>query len=74
MDLDAVECESIFDSFSDDTKTLLGIAARTKGNGWFKSITAFQEVANEIVGPQLAEADADFQVLINKFRDWIHAA
>ncbi len=74
VDLDAVECESMFDSFSDDTKTLLGIAARSKGNGWFKSITAFQEVANDIVGPHLAVADADFQVLINKFRDWIHAA
>lgn len=74
VDLDAVECESMVDSFSDDTKTLLGIAARTKGNGWFKSITAFQEVANEIVAPHLAEADAEFQVLINKFREWIHAA
>lgn len=74
VDLNAVESESIVEGFSDGTKTLLGIAARTKGNGWFKSITAFQEVANDIVGPHLAESDADFQVLINKFRDWIHAA
>lgn len=74
VDLNAVESESIVEGFSDRTKTLLGIAARTKGNGWFKSITAFQEVANDIVGPHLTESDADFQVLINKFRDWIHAA
>ena len=46
----------------------------TSLRGWFKSVTAFQEVAKEVVGPHLASADADFQALINKYRAWIHAA
>jgi hypothetical protein len=74
VDLSAVEFEQILDGFSVGTRTLLGIASKTKGNGWFKSVTAFQEVAKEIVGPHLATADADFQALINKYRTWIHAA
>jgi hypothetical protein len=74
VDLSAVECEQIFDGFSAETKILLGIASRTKGNGWFKSVTAFQEVAKEVVGPHLATADADFQTLINKIGAWIHAS
>lgn len=74
VDLSAVEFERMLDGFSVETKTLLGIASRTRGNGWFKSVTAFQEVAKEIVGPHLATADADFQALINKLRTWIHAA
>jgi putative ATP-dependent endonuclease of OLD family len=74
VDLSAVELERILDGFSIGTKTLLGIASRTKGNGWFKSVTAFQEVAKEVVGPHLATADADFQALINELRTWIHAA
>jgi putative ATP-dependent endonuclease of OLD family len=74
VDLSDIELERIFDAYTDETKTLLSISSKTKGNGWFKSITGFQEVANNIVGPHLAGADADFQVLINKFQNWIHAA
>lgn len=74
VDQSAVELERILDGFSIETKTLLGIASRTKGNGWFKSVTAFQEVAKVVVGPHLATADADFQDLIKKLRAWIHAA
>jgi predicted ATPase len=74
VDLSDIELERIFDAYTDETKTLLAISSKTKGNGWFKSITGFQEVANDIVGPHLAEADTDFQVLINNFQNWIHAA
>lgn len=74
VDLGDIELEGILDAYTDSTKTLLSMSSKTKGNGWFKSITGFQEVANDIVGPHLAEADADFQVLINNFQNWIHAA
>lgn len=74
VDLDAVELEPILSGFSLDTKSLLGVASKTKGNGWFKSVTAFQEVAKDIVGPHLANTDVGFQVLINKFRAWTHGA
>ncbi len=74
IDLGDVEVERIFEGFSTNTKTLLGIASKTKGNGWFKSVTAFQEVAKEVVGPNLTAANADFQELIKKLHAWIHVA
>jgi hypothetical protein len=74
IDLGDVEVERIFEGFSTNTKTLLGIASKTKGNGWFKSVTAFQEVAKEVVGPNLSAANADFQELIKKLHAWIHVA
>ena len=73
VSLDAVKVE-LRTGFSEETKALLGVASRTKSGGWFKSVTAFQEVAKEIVGPHLGTADAGFQELINNFRNWIHAA
>lgn len=73
VDLNAVDLERILDGFSAQTRTLLGIASKTRGNGWFKSVTTFQEIAKEVVGPHLTEADEDFQELINKLRAWIHA-
>jgi putative ATP-dependent endonuclease of the OLD family len=74
MDLDDLEAEWLVGDFSDQAKALLGVASRTKGSGWFKSVTAFQEVARKIVGPHLATADNEFRELINRLKAWIHAA
>jgi hypothetical protein len=73
VDLSTIELEQILNGFSIKTRTLLGVASKSKGRGWFKSLSEFQEVAKDIVGPHLAAADADFQRLINKYRAWIHA-
>lgn len=73
VNLDFVLSENLIEDLSEDTKKLLGVASRTKGNGWFKSVTAFQEVAKDVVGPHVSKADAEFRALINKLRAWIHA-
>lgn len=72
--LNAVESESLIAGYEEATKALLGKASRIRGSGWFKSVTTYQEVANDIVGPNLATAEAGFQEIIEQLRAWIHAA
>ncbi len=52
------------------TRELLGRAARTRKAGWFKSVTGMEEVAREIVGPDLANADAEFCATVKKIFVW----
>ena len=41
-----------------ETRALLGRSARFKGTkGWFKSVSAMEEAARDIIGPGLAQAD-----------------
>lgn len=71
--LNDVESESLLADISNDTKVLLGKASRTKNNSWYKSVTTFQEVAKEIVGPNLGTANQDFQEIIDRLKSWMHA-
>lgn len=72
--LNDVEAESLIDYYADATKELLGNASQSRGSGWFKSVSTYQEVAKDIVGPNLATAEANFQEIIERLRAWIHAA
>ena len=55
---------------SQDVRALLGKCARTRHTAWFKSITAMEDVARDIVGPDLANADADFRAMIANVFAW----
>jgi putative ATP-dependent endonuclease of OLD family len=66
-DLNSIQGES---PLSRETRELLGRAARTRKAGWFKSVTWMEEVAREIVGPGLANADAEFCAIVNKIFAW----
>lgn len=72
--LNDIETESLLDEISDETKVLLGKASKAKKNEWFKSVTTFQEVAKEIVGPNLETADQEFRDIINRLKSWMHAS
>ncbi|MFH0134018.1 ATP-dependent endonuclease [Variovorax sp. VaC1] len=56
------------------TRTLLSLASRKGKNSWFKSVTKFEGVARDIVGPNLATSELGFQTLVGQLRGWIHAA
>ena len=45
----------------------LGIASRHRRNGWFKSVTRYEDVAHDILAPHLPASDAGFRALINRF-------
>jgi len=72
--LAAIEAESILDRITEASKELLGTASRIRGSGWFKSVSTYQEVARDIVGPNLATAEAGFQAMVEQLRTWTHAA
>lgn len=71
--LNDIETEQLIDGISPESKMCLGAAARTRGAGWFKSLTTYQEVAKDIVGPGLATAEAGFQALVEQLRTWMNA-
>jgi hypothetical protein len=65
-----IEYELLIDGISPESRIILGKAARAKKAGWFKSITWMEEVARDIVGPDLATADPGFRALIEEMFGW----
>jgi putative ATP-dependent endonuclease of the OLD family len=68
--LDEVMAEAQVGLLSSESRTALGSAARTKRAGWFKSVTWMEDVARDIVGPDLANSDADFRDLVESIFQW----
>jgi putative ATP-dependent endonuclease of OLD family len=71
--LDSVMTEGIMEGYSVETRTQLGITSRKK-NSWFKSVSKFEGVAKDIVGPNLATADPAFVTIVEQLFRWTHAA
>jgi hypothetical protein len=69
-DLDGIRAEALIDEITPESRTILGKAARTKKAGWFKSVTWMEDVSRDIVGPDLANADADFRARIDLIFAW----
>jgi hypothetical protein len=69
-DLDAVRLEHMLNGLSPGTRTILGAAARKQKVGWFKSVTRMEEVARDIVGPALENADPLFRARIDDVFAW----
>ena len=55
------------------TRQILGLAARNRRNGWFKSVTKFEDVARDILGPYSQISEPEFVTLINRLYWWPHA-
>jgi putative ATP-dependent endonuclease of OLD family len=73
--LNAILMEPLIDgAFTAKSRTILGIAARTKRAGWFKSVTKMEAVARDIVGPDLENADPGFRSLVEDIFAWIDDA
>jgi predicted ATPase len=69
-DLHGVRTEGSGNGISPQTRQILGKAARTKKNGWFKSVSWMENIARDVIGPDLAHADAGFRVLIDAIFAW----
>jgi predicted ATPase len=55
-------------------RNVLGLASSARKNGWYKSVTSYEYIAKHIIGPDLANANHGFRAIIDRIRDWIHAA
>jgi hypothetical protein len=69
-DLDAILQEMFSGGVTPESRVVLGKAARAKKAGWFKSVTWMEDVARDIVGPDLANADAGFRELVGRIFAW----
>jgi putative ATP-dependent endonuclease of OLD family len=69
-DLAAIQYESLINGISVESREILGKAARSKKAGWFKSVTWMEDVARDIVGPHLKDADEGFREFIAAILDW----
>lgn len=62
--------EPLIDGITLESRTVLGKAARTKKGGWFKSVTWMEDVARDIVAPDLMNADTGFRKLVERIFAW----
>jgi predicted ATPase len=52
-------------------RALLGKASRTKKSGWYKSVTWMEQVARDIVAPDLPKCDQAFATAIYDLFNWM---
>jgi hypothetical protein len=69
-DLNRIRAEALNESATRESRVVLGKAARTKRAGWFKSVTWMEDVARDIIGPDLAHDDAGFRELMARIFAW----
>jgi len=69
-DLEAIRSEAITGGISDESRQVLGKAARSRKAGWFKSVTWMENVASDIVGPDRENADPGFWILVDAIIAW----
>ena len=69
-DLDSIRAEGLVDGMSPESRAVLGKASRTRRAGWFKAVSWMEDVARDIVGPDLANADAGFRELVERIFAW----
>jgi hypothetical protein len=69
-DLTGIQSESLLDGISTESREILGKASRSKKAGWFKSVTWMEDLARDIVGPDLESADEGFKALVDEIFDW----
>lgn len=74
LTLDKIETNRLVTSYPPATRQLLGIASRIRGSGWFKSVTTYQRIGKEIVGPNLGAAEPGFREIINQLWSSTRAA
>lgn len=71
--LDAIETEYLVAGYTPESRALLGLAAGNNKNGWFKSVSRFQEIAKDVVGPHIANAEPGFIEITNQLWRWTSA-
>lgn len=61
------------DGILQDSRVILGKASRHKEarKSWFKSVSAMEVVARDVIGPDLDKADSRFKVIIDQIFEWI---
>lgn len=70
---DSIKVDSILEGYTKEMRTVLGKAAKSN-KGWFKNISKYEIVANQIVGPNLSKSEKQFVGILEELKGWMHAA
>lgn len=71
--LASIQQEGLGSDYSNETRKILGMAARVKKEGWFKEEWRMGELACEVVGPHLHES-AELRSTISALVQWARAS
>lgn len=71
--LASIEAQRPASGYSSETRELLGAASRIRGSGWFKSLTAYQDIALNIVSSGYASADPGFKGVVEQLWGFMRA-
>lgn len=69
-DLKTIRAELEKTELTVESRQILGKAAKTKRQGWFKTVARMEDVARDIVGPDIKKADAGFRALVSRLFTW----
>lgn len=56
------------------SRLVMATASKSKQNDWFKSVSRYEEIGRDIVGPNLQMADAQFRSVIESIWKWMTGA
>ncbi len=71
--LESIRTERLISGYSPATRELLGTASRIRNSGWFKSLSTYQEIAKNIIGPDLANAEPGFKAITDQLWNFTSA-
>lgn len=74
LDLDAFETEALVGEISHDTRAMLAKASKQKNNPWLKNVTAMEYAGRTIIGPEMKDANPDFQSVLAAIFRWAEDA
>jgi len=69
--LNSILDEAKVNRLTEESRKILARAAKTKNNSWFKSVTIMENVAHDIIGPDLDKADDTFRDTIEQIFKWV---
>lgn len=72
--LETIEAELMNGGYTLENRVVLGLAARNNKTGWFKSVSCFQEIAKDIIGPHIQNAEPGFVQITHQLFGWTDAA
>jgi len=72
--LNEIETSRLVSGYRIDDRETLATASRTRNNGWIKSQTWYEEIAYEIVGPNISSSNKEFQETVREFREWLNGS
>ncbi|MDR6397467.1 ATP-dependent nuclease [Herbaspirillum seropedicae] len=67
-----IKAAPLIGGYTQEIRNFLGEVSRIRGNGWYKSVTAFEKIGRDIVGPNWTNLEEGFKDLINKLWDLTH--